>query len=445
VFAPATASAQPPPEQVVAWDGYDRSIRLTWLPAAGIEGPLSEDRLGASGLDRATRARGTLPAGPVWGEAAAPSSSAVTYRVYRSTTESGPFVPISDGAGLPWYRDDAVDNDRTYFYRVTRLDEGGVESPPSAVASARAARGGRRIESRPAAAAPVIDGRIAAAEWGGAAAFDITAAGASSPVTAYVMNSRTHLFVAVHDPNFPFPDDFNQIGIYFDENHDGAWNGPPLRPEGNVWVYYDATFYETSNLFRAITGTWPDHLSGIFLGASSAVQQALSYLSGDAEFEVAIDLSRVPLVSGPGRTIGLSIYSDQTGNAPYSGEWPPGIQSSPLYFSAPVLYGDVALGPHPAIAVLSDEPDEEIVAMPNPSRGSVAFRSSARRAGAARSSLGALIVYDLAGRRVARVDVRSAGTLWDWRDARGAELPSGTYFFQIDGRDGRPGRLVLVR
>jgi hypothetical protein len=62
----------------------------------------------------------------------------VSYDVYRSERESGPFVKLNDAPHQPHvYSDFFGENGRTYSYRVTAVQKGGVESPPSAIVSAR--------------------------------------------------------------------------------------------------------------------------------------------------------------------------------------------------------------------------------------------------------------------------------------------------------------------
>jgi hypothetical protein len=385
-----------------------------------------------------------------WTAEAAESGGFLTYSVFRAEGPAGGFVRIAEGLTQFWYRDDGVVNGQVYRYVVT-ASLGGEESLPSDEASATPVFEGHRVRSGFTQSAPLLDGRIRADEWRDARVFDITSPSTPGalPVTAYVMNSATHLYVAVRDPNFPFPDDFNQIGIYFDENRDAAWNSPPMRPEGNIWIFYDASFNEANNWFRAITGTWPDGIRFVQFGDVTTVRQGIGYLSGDPEFEVAIDLRFVPLVSEPGRTIGFAIYSDQTGNVPFTGQWPPGFLESSVYFKAPVLYGDLVLTWRPETPI-REGTSGGIVAVPNPSAGAVTFRlggrpGSAPAEGKALDPSARLLVFDASGRRVAAIPWSAAETRWDPRGESGSPLPPGVYAYRLEGDRGRSGRLMLVR
>ncbi len=445
VAAAVLVHASPPgaPENVTAWSGYHESVRLTWFAPAELA---AHDDLASVSRAAWETWRGSTPG--AWEPAAEDLGGVITYRVYRADGIGGAFVRIAEGLAHPWYRDDDVVNGRAYRY-VVRACLAGEESPPSAEATATPVFEGHRIRSGFTLSAPVLDGFIRASEWHDARAVDITAPGSAAalPVMAYVMNSATHLYIAVRDPNFPFPDDFNQIGIYFDENHDGAWNSSPSRPEGNIWIFYDATFNESNNWFRAITGTWPDGIRFVQFGDVTTVRQRIGYLSGDPEFEVAIDLRFVPFVSEPGRTVGFALYSDQTGNAPFTGEWPPGFLEDNVYFKAPVLFGDLFLTWRPETPVREDA--EEIVAFPNPTTGAVAFRRGAAPGAAPVTGGDAagprLLVFDASGRRVAVLLWGIAGTRWDGRGETGARLPAGVYAYRLERDRGRGGRLVLIR
>jgi fibronectin type 3 domain-containing protein len=58
-------------------------------------------------------------------------SPAVSYNVYRSTTESGASVKVASGVKALTYHDTAVNPGTTYFYVVRSVDSGGNESPSS--------------------------------------------------------------------------------------------------------------------------------------------------------------------------------------------------------------------------------------------------------------------------------------------------------------------------
>jgi len=66
-----------------------------------------------------------------------PSTSLVVgYNVYRSTTSGGPYTLVGSGISGLTFNDNIVSSSTTYFYIVTAVTDGGVESVPSNQATA---------------------------------------------------------------------------------------------------------------------------------------------------------------------------------------------------------------------------------------------------------------------------------------------------------------------
>ena len=59
------------------------------------------------------------------------TSKVVSYNIYRSTKQGGPFVKVASGVEGLSYRDTAVNAGTTYFYVVRSVDSGGNESRAS--------------------------------------------------------------------------------------------------------------------------------------------------------------------------------------------------------------------------------------------------------------------------------------------------------------------------
>ena len=84
--------------------------------------------------------------------------------------------------------------------------------------------------------------------------------------------------------------------------------------------------------------------------------------------------------------------------------------------------------------------------IPNPICGSARFAFALPRSGRVDLS-----VFDVAGRRVARVlsGDRSAGRydiLWEARDSRGVRLPAGVYFLRLEAEgEAHARKVVLLR
>jgi hypothetical protein len=66
-----------------------------------------------------------------------PSDGATTYAIYRSTsTNRQARVPVATGVGGLRFIDDTVVDGKTYYYRITAINDGG-ESPRSSEVPAR--------------------------------------------------------------------------------------------------------------------------------------------------------------------------------------------------------------------------------------------------------------------------------------------------------------------
>lgn len=86
----------------------------------------------------------------------------------------------------------------------------------------------------------------------------------------------------------------------------------------------------------------------------------------------------------------------------------------------------------------------ELAAWPNPGRTRIAVAGSAPQGEAA-----TLVVYDLAGRRVATPVMSAAapgrfGATWDGRDAAGREAPAGIYLMRLSAAGGTVTRRVVL-
>jgi len=188
------------------------------------------------------------------------------------------------------------------------------------------------IEARWAGVIPTLDGTISAGEWDDAEATDITAVGILNPVTLYVKNTDTHLYIAFEDTNDPSLTYYDQIGIYFDEDHDGEWQSPSSDSEGNFWLGdFGGGGIPSDVIFRSL----PDYTEYPNpAGVSGALSDAMGYVVHEAaiEFEVS------PLDCAPGDTIGLWVYIYNEETASTDGVWP-----ESAIWDDPSTYGDLVL------------------------------------------------------------------------------------------------------
>lgn len=114
----------------------------------------------------------------------------------------------------------------------------------------------------------------------------------------------------------------------------------------------------------------------------------------------------------------------------------PGNLLCAIFYMEPQLAGSQvdapATGPGPRVA---------IAASPNPVFGGARVRFTVDGAGSR-----AVDVFDLNGRRVARVRTTGAGSAeWDGRDWNGARVPAGVYFARLADRPDAAARIVVAR
>ena len=264
-------SVGPPPQNVVAGDGFAGLVPLTWDPFEG--------------------------------------SDPDYYRVYRSEVPGGPYDSIAevDTADRDYfdcedYVDQNVTNGWTYYYVIKGVisDE---ESDPSEEVSATPSVEGKVLCSGYATSPPTIDGYIQPGEWDEAADLDIALyqGGILYPVHLKVMNDDGYLYVALDDQNADF-EDWSDFYIFFDDDNNGQWPPDPSTTEGDFDI--EAGFGLRA-LFWGIYGSYPDNINELDSVEANGVSAGYSYVSGNLQYEVAINLETSNLTARPGNTIGF--------------------------------------------------------------------------------------------------------------------------------------------
>jgi len=191
---------------------------------------------------------------------------------------------------------------------------------------------------------PTIDGNIGLWEWSDATAVDITNTGVSKTVTAYIKNDSRYLYIAIDDPNDTALNVEDQVGIYFDDDHNHQWDTTAATDEGNYWCYYDGTSWK--NDFRGIyyDGTYP--YKPVCPVTAADVTSAGS-ISGNMQYEVRIDLTNGALQASPGSTIGFYLSCYDAGTGASNGEWSKGFGNTGAW-KEPLHYGHLILAGAPA-------------------------------------------------------------------------------------------------
>ncbi|GAB4372588.1 MAG: hypothetical protein Kow0042_15980 [Calditrichia bacterium] len=335
----------PAPKNLYAYDGYQASVPLAWDPPDGyspLDSKTEAESHSPSSTEQTTKENKKPPRiNPLRDYSENTEQTLLSYNVYRSDSPGGPYTLLAN-VNRQYYRDNTALNGQTYYYVIKAVYDTGL-SNFSNEDSATPMDGGYYIQAGWATNPPTLDGVINLSEWLTAEVVDITYPGVTTPVTLYVMNDDGHLYLAVDDPGNLTLDEYDQIGPYFDENHDREWPSASPSPEGNFWIEYLSSGATTD--YRGISGWWPANL--VFDSPVSAlgVSQAISTTSGHVQYEADIDLTSSELNASPGDVIGLRLYSLIQPENIYSGYWPQQLALSPFVndWALPAAYGDLEL------------------------------------------------------------------------------------------------------
>ncbi|MDZ7265651.1 MAG: choice-of-anchor D domain-containing protein, partial [candidate division KSB1 bacterium] len=244
------------------------------------------------------------------------------YHVYRSTSSGGTYTRIASNITRQYYRDEAVANGTTYYYKVTAVYSSG-ESGFSNIVSATPTTNGYVINSKWTTTTPTLNGVINASEWSAASTVNILFPGAAGTVTLYVMNNSSTLFLAVDDKRDTHLNNTDQFAIFFDENLNREW--PPSGSsdtEGNFWIALDSTSNSSYAVFGPRQGYWPDNLIWPPRSTPAGVSHGISISSGNMQYECSINLSSSPLNAVIGSTIGLLVFTYDYYPKYFNSFWP---------------------------------------------------------------------------------------------------------------------------
>jgi hypothetical protein len=192
-----------------------------------------------------------------------------------------------------------------------------------------------------------------------------------------------------------------------------AWN-PDASGTVNSLKWLGNTIYAGGSFFR-IGGQYRQGLAALNVGTGSATSWNPDIGGGGAVNDIALS--------------GTEIFA--------VGSFP-SVSGQPHSNVAGFIDPAVGAQELPPVAVSAG-----IHAAPNPFRSAVGLRFDPLRAGAV-----AVVVYDLAGRRVRSMDVLSRGpgehrATWDGRDDAGRSVAAGVYFVRVRGGGGDLAAKVL--
>jgi hypothetical protein len=353
----------------------------------------------------------------------------LSYNIYRSTVSSGPYDFLAN-VQQRYYRDLSTTNSTTYYYVVEAVYESGV-SGYSNEAYATPVLNGNVIRSEAAGTAPTIDGVINASEWSQATATEITAVGVSNPVMLYSMNDLNYLYLALDDPNNTVTNDYDEFGIYFDDDNNFEW--PPASPsnEGNFWIDYYTANPSTAR-FRGISGWWPGSLLFDDPIDATAVVHGISFSTGHAQFEVQIDLSASQLNTSAGSSFGIYLFG-YDGAGVFSGYWP---EETYNYWSLPAAYGTMILDPVTGIDELQPSMITAYELLPNYPNPFNPSTTICYRLANTEAQQTVLNIYNSSGQLIQTLvdqpqNNGEYSVTWDGLNSQGKEVGSGVYFYQL--------------
>ncbi len=186
-----------------------------------------------------------------------------------------------------------------------------------------------------------IDGIIQTSEWTDANKYDISnILGWKDPFYRYfpgngflyLKHDATNLYLACDMP-FLTTNDTSEIGLYFDENNDGAWATD--SSEGNYWI---DNFPDTM-IYRALPSGWRSRVFGAVHRQSSS--------SGHLQFEMALPLGSAKYqlnLNSAGDTCGFYAYILNVEYYMWLGWWKTTMDS--IYWNQPAYYGKLVLSPY---------------------------------------------------------------------------------------------------
>jgi len=163
---------------------------------------------------------------------------------------------------------------------------------------------------------PTIDGAIdAVTEWADA---DVIAVTGTLAYTMYFLADGDYLYGAFDVTGDAGLADWDQIGVYFDNENDGVWPLDCTYADGNYWIEYFAAGNAVD--YRTWYDAFAPAVCDIVSGTAVTVAIALS-TDANVQYEFAVDLDGGELYGAEGESIGIRFYANDTTSGALQG-WP---------------------------------------------------------------------------------------------------------------------------
>jgi hypothetical protein len=268
--------------------------------------------------------------------------------IYRSLVAGGPYKKVATVSSVEInYTDSSVFPLRDYFY-VANIFTGVGQSVYSNEELGRVSDSLLTFDiDVPPGSVPTIDGIIQLGEWDDALKVDVSdvfgySGGTPKPQGSVYMyykfdDATDMLYIAGEDFLNTTLDDNEGFGLYFDDNHNKAFepNGAlPILQEGNYWAYWHPSGAKLR--FRKIyTGGGVGTVDTLF-DAELAFSDGAGYVQGEVAIPMGFKNGNQLQVFGPDKRVGLGgfMIGRLNGNALFDGWWPQTMNSvfNPQYF-----------------------------------------------------------------------------------------------------------------
>jgi hypothetical protein len=215
---------------------------------------------------------------------------------------------------------------------------------------------------------PVIcDGYIDPTEWADAFMYDVSDTTGQSDglvdplgsVSLWLKQDDNGVYFAIRNNADQTLDDYDQVGLYFDDNYDGCWPVSATN-EGNSWLVYDAVGgdFVQWRWIQDFDCSFPpsylcagDEYGGFYNWTPSCFGIGIGP-TGNVDFEVMIPYGVIDEyldLTMPPDTLGFYMYCMDYGPYVYNGEWPSQYYSTtynePCYFGR-LICGEVEEWPN---------------------------------------------------------------------------------------------------